>query len=75
MEREISRETGCLLSQNQIQEIVMDSGSDEEKYYAFEGREKEQEPRPTLQQSYFVVEQLCGLERACPRTSNPRQWD
>jgi hypothetical protein len=34
------------LSQNQIREIIMDLDSDEEKYYASEGMEDEQEPRP-----------------------------
>jgi len=37
MEREISRvKRARLLSQNQIREIVVDSDSDEEKYYASE---------------------------------------
>jgi len=35
-----------LLSQNQIREIVMDSDSDEEKYYASEDTENEEELRP-----------------------------
>jgi hypothetical protein len=41
----------CLLSQNQIQEIVMDSDSDEEEYYASEDTEDEEEPRPPSQLS------------------------
>jgi len=36
MESEISRVKRAGLSQNQIEEIVMDSDSDEEKYYASE---------------------------------------
>jgi hypothetical protein len=40
-----------LLSQNQIQEIVMDSDSDEEKYYTSEDTENEQEPCPPSRQS------------------------
>ena len=40
-----------MLSQNQIREIVMDSGSDEEKYYAFEDMEDEEEPCLPSQQS------------------------
>jgi len=40
----------CLLSQNQIQEIVMDSDSNKEKYYASDMEDKE-EPRPPLRQS------------------------
>jgi len=40
----------CLLSQNQIREIVMDSDSDEEKYYTSEDTEDD-EPRPPLRQS------------------------
>ena len=39
-----------LLSQNQIREIIMDSDSDEEKYYACEDTEDE-EPRPPLRWS------------------------
>jgi len=39
-----------LLSQNQIQEIVMDSDSDEEKYYTSEDME-DNEPRPPSRQS------------------------
>ena len=39
-----------LLSQNQIQEIVMDSDSDEEKYYASENSEDD-EPRPPSRRS------------------------
>ena len=35
-----------LLSQKQIREIVMDSDSDEQKYYAFSDMEDEQQPRP-----------------------------
>ena len=46
MEREISRvKWACLLSQNQIREIVMDSDSDVEKYYASEDTEDD-EPCP-----------------------------
>ena len=39
-----------LLSQNQIQEIVMDSDSDEEKYYASDNSEDD-EPCPPLRRS------------------------
>jgi len=50
MESEISRvKRARLLSQNQIREIVMDSDSDEEKYYASE--DTEDEPRPPSQLS------------------------
>ena len=35
-----------MLSRNEIREIVMDSDSDEDKYYATEGSEGEEEPRP-----------------------------
>jgi hypothetical protein len=35
-----------LLSQKQIREIVMDSDSDEQKYYAYSDTEDEQQPRP-----------------------------
>jgi len=41
----------CLLSQNQIREIVMDSASDKEKYYASEDVEDEEEPRPPSRRS------------------------
>jgi hypothetical protein len=41
----------CLLSQNQIQEILMDSDSDEEKHYTSEDMEDKEEPCPPLQQS------------------------
>jgi hypothetical protein len=52
MEREISHvKWAHLLSQNQIREIVMDSNGDEEKYYASEGTEDEQEPHPPSQRS------------------------
>jgi len=51
MEHEISRvKWARLLSQNQIQETVMDSDSDEEKYYASEDTEDD-EPRPPSRQS------------------------
>jgi hypothetical protein len=52
MESEISHvKRACLLSQNQIREIVMDSDSNEEKYYASDGTEDEQEPRPPTRRS------------------------
>ena len=48
MEREVSRvKRARLLSRNQIREIVMDSDSDEEKYYPSEDMEDD-EPRPPL---------------------------
>ena len=51
VEREISHvKWACLLSQNQIREIVMDSDSDKEKYYAFEDTE-DNEPHPPSQWS------------------------
>ena len=47
METEVARvKRACVLSQNQIREIVMDSDSDEEKYYACEEMDEEQ-PGPT----------------------------
>jgi len=47
MEGEVSRmKRARLLSQKQIREIVMDSDSDEQKYYAFSDMEDEQQPRP-----------------------------
>jgi hypothetical protein len=47
MQREVLRvKWAHLLSQNQIQEIIMDSDSDKEKYYAFEDTEDEEEPHP-----------------------------
>jgi len=50
MEREISRvKRACLLSQNQIQEIVMDSDN-KENYYVSEDTEDD-EPHPPLQRS------------------------
>jgi hypothetical protein len=46
MEHEISHvKQACLLSQNQIRDIVTDSGSDEEKYYASEDT-RDEEPCP-----------------------------
>ena len=37
MQRKVSRvKWACLLSQNQIREIVMDSDNDEDKYYVSE---------------------------------------
>ena len=51
MESEISHvKWARLLSQNQIQEIVMDSDSDEEKYYVSEDMEDD-EPRLPLRRS------------------------
>jgi len=41
--------TWGLLSQNQIQEIVMDSDGDEEKCYTSEDMEDEEEPHPPSQ--------------------------
>jgi hypothetical protein len=35
-----------LLSQNQIREIVMDSDSDEQQYYASADTEDKEQPRP-----------------------------
>ena len=47
MEREVSRvKWARLLSKNEIREIVMDSDSDEEKYYTSEDTEDEEEPHP-----------------------------
>jgi len=40
-----------LLSQNQVREIVMDSDSDEDKYYASEDTEDEEEPRSPSRRS------------------------
>jgi len=37
-----------VLSQNEIQEIVMDSDSDEDKYHATQESEDEEEPHPPL---------------------------
>ena len=51
MESEISRvKRACLLSRNQIREIVMDSDSDEEKYY-ISGDMEDDEPHPPSQRS------------------------
>jgi hypothetical protein len=41
----------CMLSRNEIREIVMDSDSDEDKYYASQESEDEEEPCPPSQQS------------------------
>ena len=38
-----------VLSQNEIQEIVMDSDSDEDKYHATQELGDEEEPHPPLQ--------------------------
>jgi len=47
MEGEVSRvKRARMLSQNQIQNIVMDSDSDEEAYYISTNTEDEQQPRP-----------------------------
>jgi hypothetical protein len=47
MQHEVSHvKWAHLLSQNQIQEIVMDSDSNEENYYSSEDMEDEGEPRP-----------------------------
>jgi hypothetical protein len=52
MEGEVSRvKRACLLSQKQIREIVMDSDSDEQKYYASSDMEDEQHPCPPSQRS------------------------
>ena len=52
MEAEVSRvKQARLLSQNQIRDIVMDSDSDEEKYYASSDTEDKEEPRPPSQRS------------------------
>jgi len=45
-----------VLSRNEIREIVMDSDSDEDKYYASEGSEDEEEP---LEDNWTKMEQLC----------------
>ena len=49
VEREISR--ACLLSPNQIQEIVMDSDSNEEKYSASEDTEDDKPRSPSRRSS------------------------
>jgi hypothetical protein len=47
IQREVLRvKQDRLLSQNQMREIVMDSDSDKEKYYASEDTEDEGEPHP-----------------------------
>src|SRR5215469_15264949 len=52
MEPEVSRvKRARLLSQNQIRDIVMDSDSDEEKYYASSDTEDKEEPRPPSRRS------------------------
>ena len=40
-----------VLSRNEIWQIVMDSDSDEEKYYTSEDTQDEEEPRPPLRRS------------------------
>jgi hypothetical protein len=40
-----------VLSRNEIREIVMDSDSEEDIYYASQESEDEEEPRPQSQQS------------------------
>ena len=40
-----------VLSRNEIREIIMDSDSNEDKYYASEGSEDEEEPRPPKRRS------------------------
>ena len=40
-----------VLSRNEIREIVMDSDSNEDKYYASQESEDEEEPRPPLRRS------------------------
>jgi hypothetical protein len=40
-----------VLSRNEILEIVMDSDSDEDNYYASQESEDEEEPHPPLRQS------------------------
>ena len=42
-----------LLSQNQIQDIIMDLDSDKEKYYASEDVEDKEDPHPPSQQPSF----------------------
>ena len=52
MEGEVSRvKRARLLSLKQIREIVMDSDSDEQKYYASSDTEDEQQPRPPSRRS------------------------
>ena len=41
----------CMLSRNEIREIVMDSDSDEDKRYASQESEDEEEPHPPSQRS------------------------
>ena len=51
METEVARvKWACVLSENQIREIVMDSDSNEEKHYACEEMDEEQ-PGPPLRRS------------------------
>ena len=47
----VKRAWARLLSQNQIREIVMDSESDEDKYYTSEDTEDKEEPCPPLRRS------------------------
>jgi hypothetical protein len=56
MQREVLRvKRARLLSKNQIQEIVIDSDSNEEKYYASEDTEYEEEPRPTFKMVFHFT--------------------
>jgi len=41
----------CVLSRNEIREIVMDSDSNDEKYYASQESEDEEEPLPPSRRS------------------------
>jgi len=45
----------CVLSRNEIREIVMDSDSNDEKYYASQESEDEEEPLPPSISQPFVL--------------------
>jgi hypothetical protein len=55
----------CLLSQNQIHEIVMDSDSNEEEYYACEDMEDEEEPCPPSRRSSILQSPSPDLSVLC----------
>jgi hypothetical protein len=83
MEGEVSSvKQACMLSQNQIRNIVMDSDSDEEAYYISTDTEDEQQPHPpspisksaSRDYSASSSEDEEGVDNVAGRQPQAAQW-
>jgi len=72
-----SAKQACVVSRNEIREIVMDSDSDEEKYYPSQELEDKEEPLPpswwsSISQPFVLAETIFRIitERPTYKTSS-----